>query len=78
MSLKQYIERQNITAKWFNEPEIDANKIDAATKARLLERLESDLSPEALTCDGELRGAKLQAKARMLNAAVAELKALKV
>lgn len=78
MSLKQYIERQNATAKIFNEPLIDAKKIDATTKASLLERLESDLSPEALTCDGEIRGAKLQAKARMLHAAKAELIALNV
>ena len=36
----------------------------------------SDLSPEALTCDGELRGAKLLAKSRMLNQAKADLEAM--
>jgi hypothetical protein len=35
--------------------------------------LESDLSPENLTCDGEVRGSALQQKARFLNRAAEEL-----
>ena len=39
----------------------------------LANRLAMDLSPENLTCDGELRGTQLAAKRAMLNKAVSEL-----
>lgn len=42
-----------------------------------LERVENELSPENLTCDGELRGRGLQAKARDLREAHRYLLALK-
>lgn len=67
--LAQYIERQNFTRGLFNEPEIDPNNISPKEARELLDRLECDLSPENLCCDGELRGAKLKAKAKMLNEA---------
>ena len=47
-------------------------------KTELADRLASALSPENLCCDGELRGAKLRAKAKLLNGAKAELAAMGV
>jgi len=38
-----------------------------------LRNVECQLSPENLSCDGELRGRKLQQKAKMLNARKADL-----
>lgn len=75
--LTQYIDQQNRYAAFFNSK----NKFDVANLTRreineLLERLEGDLSPENLCCDGELRGAALQKKATMLNGAKRELETL--
>lgn len=76
MSLKKFIEQQNVMAAWFKQPVYDVNNLSAEDKAKLAQSIASALSPEALTCDGEVRGAKLQAKQRMLNAAVRDLEAL--
>jgi hypothetical protein len=38
----------------------------------VIDCLESDLSPENLTCDGELSDAQVKIKAKFLNAALAE------
>jgi hypothetical protein len=67
--LAEYIERKNFTRGLFNEPEIDPNNISPKEARELLDSLECDLSPENLCCDGELRGAPLKAKTRMLTEA---------
>ena len=54
----------------------DANHITPAEKTELLDDLEGALSPENLSCDGELRGAKLVKKSKMLNGAKAALEAM--
>jgi hypothetical protein len=83
MSLKQYIQQQNTINAMFataQRPAVvlptDSDLLLPRHINELAEQLSSSLSPEALTCDGELRGAKLRAKAKMLNAAKAELEAL--
>lgn len=80
MSLKKYVERQNLVNSLWNNTlrPMDIKALTDANKAYLAERLSMDLSPEALTCDGELRGAKLQAKINMLRKAVKELEAMGV
>lgn len=83
MSLKKFIQQENRISILFSKdkqpkyPE-DTDLLLERHKKELADRLASALSPESLTCDGELRGAKLQAKARMLNAAKAELAAMGV
>lgn len=47
-------------------------------KSDLAESLSADLSPENLTCDGELRGSALAKRAALLNGAVKELRAMGV
>jgi hypothetical protein len=51
----------------------DAEKLTPDQLKELSERVECNLSPENLSCDGELRGAKLRAKATYLNGVAAEL-----
>ncbi len=77
-NLQAYLDQRNAMNKFFGGDIVEIGKIDAATKAKLLDDLDGKLSPENLCCDGELRGAALQKKARMLNGAVKELTALKV
>ena len=43
---------------------------------RIAEMIDGDLSPENLTCDGELPRSQVQARFRQLNAAAQELRSL--
>jgi hypothetical protein len=78
MSLKQYIAQQNRFASLWGQtaneiyPENPA-LLNSEQKTRIASRLASDLSPENLCCDGELRGAQLRAKTKLLNDAKKEL-----
>jgi len=76
MSLRKYIAQRNQMATLFGRPTIDPKNLTAEVKLELAKQVLCDLSPENLCCDGELRGAKLRAKAAMLNAAKADLEAL--
>lgn len=71
--LTQYIEQKNRWRRVFNQSQIDPSNISPAQARGLLDELECDLSPENLCCDGELRGAALRTKAKMLNEAKAAL-----
>lgn len=81
MSLLAFIKQENQVSMLFSKdkqpkyPE-DIDLLLPRHKEELTQRVASALSPEALTCDGELRGARLQAKARMLHKAKAELVAM--
>jgi hypothetical protein len=74
--LTKYIAQRNVMAAIFKQKVYDVKKLTAEDKQELIDRIEGDLSPENLCCDGELRGAMLQAKARMLYGAKAELEAM--
>jgi hypothetical protein len=79
MSLKKFIKQENMFDTFFTkEPAFPENpaQLTGDQKLQLAKRLLSALSPESLTCDGELRGTKLLTKARMLNQAKADLEAL--
>jgi hypothetical protein len=78
MSLLKFIKQENAMAAFFNDelyPEKFAD-LTEEQKTRLGVRIDSALSPECLTCDGELRGAKLKSKSAMLQKAKAEFIAL--
>jgi hypothetical protein len=85
MSLKAFIKQENQMHILWNRkadgkplyPE-DTDLLLERHKKELADRLASALSPENLCCDGELRGAKLHAKARLLNGAKADLVAMGV
>jgi hypothetical protein len=46
----------------------------AADRQKIADMLDSDLSPENLTCDGEVRGTALQKKYKALTTAAQQLK----
>lgn len=72
-NLKQYVAQKNLWAGFMKRPLLDAERLTRVQVRELLDSIECDLSPENLCCDGELRGAALQKKARMLNGAKREL-----
>lgn len=82
MSLKAFIAQENATISLFGGGEepypVNPKDLSLLQKSRLAIRLSSALSPEALTCDGELRGAKLIAKSKRLQKAKQELEDLGV
>ena len=67
--LEQYIAQKNFTRGLFKRREFNLENITPKDARELLDSLECDLSPENLCCDGELRGAPLRAKTKMLNEA---------
>ena len=69
--LKQYVENKNRWNLIFNNPCYDLES--AADRQRIAEALDADLSPENLTCDGELSRAQVIARKKFLDAAMAQL-----
>jgi hypothetical protein len=69
--LKQYVERANTFGKLFGEKEFDLNNV--VDRQRLASKLDCDLSPENLTCDGEVRGEALKRKYTFLTRAQQQL-----
>lgn len=51
--LSQFVEMQNRMSRVFNQPQIDVRAIDEKVAEDLFQKLDSNLSPEHLTCDGE-------------------------
>lgn len=70
-TIEQYVADKNRWNAIFKGPQLSL--LNAKDRQKLAASLDADLSPENLTCDGEIRGAQLQAKARFLNRAAAEL-----
>ena len=69
--LKQYIDETNVLNMIFGDKEYDLNI--AVDRRSLAEKLDYDLSPENLTCDGEVRGVALKRKYIFLTRAQAQL-----
>lgn len=74
--LKEYVEGLNRMSAIFGGEQIDLDNLDAAGAQRIFNDIEGDLSPENLTCDGELPFVQVQKKVKMLNGAVTELMAM--
>ena len=74
--LASYVEQKNWVRRMFNQPELAASNLSTGDVRDLLLSIEADLSPENLTCDGELRGARLRTRRAMLEGAQKELKRL--
>ena len=69
--LKQYVDQLNSWNKLTKRPLLSINR--PSDRREIHERLLGDLSPENLSCDGELSGKALDEKAKRLNRALAEL-----
>jgi len=70
-ALTDFVEKENAYMKIFGRPPLSL--AIAADRQTIAGRIDSQLSPENLTCDGELRGAAVQKKYRMLTTAAKQL-----
>jgi hypothetical protein len=75
-ALAKYIAAKNSVLRLFSEPELNVDQLTVDDIQSLLASIENDLSPENLTCDGELRGAKLASKRKQIEGAQSALKKL--
>ena len=70
-TLEQYVEQKNKWRGIFNQKPMSL--LNAQDRQTLANSIDSELSPENLTCDGELRGSAVRDKARYLNRCAEEL-----
>ena len=73
---EQLLARENHLAKVFRSKTYDKYRISAADKTELLEQIDCQLSPENLTCDGELSASQVREKSNLLRGAQAYLETL--
>ena len=74
--LQQYVARKN---EWYALFGKQSNYLDLskpADRQRIADALDADLSPENLTCDGELSRAQVISRKKFLDAAAKQLQAL--
>jgi hypothetical protein len=69
--LKEFVERENKWSAIFKVQPLDLKS--AADRQKIADKLDSALSPENLTCDGELTRAQVNAKYRFLTKAAGQL-----
>jgi hypothetical protein len=72
--LTQYVDHKNAFASIFKQPQLSLQ--NAQDRQRIAQMLDGDLSPENLSCDGELSRAQVNRKYRELSGAAKELMAL--
>lgn len=63
-ALQQYIDHKNVWRSLTKQPLYDINNLTANDVTVLCQSLDGDLSPENLTCDGEISASQAQAKYR--------------
>ena len=71
-SLQKYLDQKNQWNSIFGGKPL----VIGQDNQRIADMIDSDLSPENLTCDGELPRSQVQARFRQLNAAAQELRSL--
>ncbi len=59
-ALELYVERKNSWGALFKQKPLSL--LSAEDRQKIAESIDADLSPENLTCDGEVRGAALREK----------------
>jgi hypothetical protein len=65
-NLTTWLIRENDMRKYFHEQPLELPR----DKTRVIQMLEASLSPENLTCDGEISGLDLRRKFEYLNGAL--------
>ena len=73
-SLTNYVAEKNRWRAIFKQAPLSLD--NATDRQRIAETIDCDLSPENLTCDGELRGSEVQARHRKLITAARQLNEL--
>lgn len=74
-NLQIVIDQENALCDLFNRPQdkYDINKLTEDQAKKLWQRLESNLFPEVLTCDGELKKAEVNRRFKIFTNAQKEL-----
>jgi len=70
-TIEQYVAQKNAWGKIFGNKELSL--LNAKDRQTIANSLDSALSPENLTCDGELSGAEVRTKQRFLFRCAEEL-----
>jgi hypothetical protein len=70
-TLEQYVEQKNKWRAIFNQKPLSL--LNGKDRQAIANSIDSELSPENLTCDGELRGSAVQQKFRYLTRCAEEL-----
>ena len=73
-TLEQYVDGINRWGKLFGNAPLSL--LNAKDRQRIADRIDSDLSPENLTCDGELPRSQVQARYKMLTRCAQELQSI--
>jgi hypothetical protein len=73
-TLEQYVDQKNAWTRIFKGKELSL--LNAQDRQSIANSIDADLSPENLTCDGELSGFQVRAKAKFLNRAAEELRSI--
>jgi hypothetical protein len=73
-ALQAYVDQKNKWAALFKGAQMEL--ATAKGRQRVADALDADLSPENLTCDGELPRSQVQARYKALSKAATELKQL--
>lgn len=73
-ALTTYVDRKNAFAKIFGNRQLSLQ--NAADRQAIADSIDADLSPENLTCDGELSRSQVQARYKTLTQAAKELRKL--
>jgi hypothetical protein len=73
-ALTAYVDRKNSFASIFSQAQL--NLQNASDRQRIADSIDSDLSPENLSCDGELPRSLVQKRYKELTMAAKELQKL--
>lgn len=73
-TIEQYVERKNSFAKLFGTAPLSL--LRAEDRQKIADSIDAELSPENLTCDGELSRSQVQARYQFLTRAAQELQSI--
>lgn len=73
-ALAQFVKQRNAFNQLFGSKPLSL--LDAADRQKIADIIDSALSPENLTCDGELSASQVRARYKELTTVAKELKAL--
>jgi hypothetical protein len=73
-TLESFVERENKFSAMFGHKPLSL--LNAADRQRIAEKIDAALSPENLSCDGELPRAEVNRRFKFLTRCAAELKSI--
>jgi hypothetical protein len=70
-NLEQYVERKNSWGKLFGSKPLSL--LNASDRQKIADSIDADMSPENLTCDGELSRSQVSQRVKFLSRCAEEL-----